>query len=62
MIDWLFIILRPSQNVYSSGHITVIGEELQNLSLSWALMAIEQVRDLYRATPVTVGLGFNGLN
>ena len=62
MIDWLFIVLRPSQNIYSSGHVTVIGEELQNLGLFWALKAIEQVRDVYRATPVTVGLGFNGLN
>ena len=61
MIDWLYIVLRPSQNVISHGHVTVVGEELQNLSLSWALMAIEQVRDLYRATPVTVGLGFYGL-
>lgn len=61
MIDWLFFILRPSQNVNSSGHVTVTDEELQNLSLCWALMAIEQVRDLYRVIPVTVGLGFCGL-
>ena len=61
MIDWLFIILRPSQNVNSSGHVTVTDEELQNLGLCLAFMAIEQVRDLYRATPVTVGLGFCGL-
>ena len=62
MIDWLYIVLRPSQNVNSSGHVTVTDEDLQNLSLCWALKAIEQAWDLYCITPaVTWGLGFCGL-
>jgi hypothetical protein len=62
LIDWLFIVLRPAQELFLYGDVTVTGEGLQNLGLRSALRAFEQEGSLSWATPAAIrGLGFSGL-
>jgi hypothetical protein len=41
-IDWLFAVLRPSQENLIYGDVTIAGKGLQNLGLCLALRAFEQ--------------------
>jgi hypothetical protein len=40
--DWLFFVLRPAQEYFTYGDVTIAGEGLQNLGLCSALRAFEQ--------------------
>jgi hypothetical protein len=40
--DWLFTVLRPAQEFFTYGDVTIAGEGLQNLGLCSALRAFEQ--------------------
>jgi hypothetical protein len=42
LIDLLFIVLRPAQEYFTCGDVTITGEGPQNLGLCSALRAFEQ--------------------